>query len=237
MRIVLAVLIAVGACILYLAEQDRPHPALVVAAGVAVWVVALGGLATAVDSAIQSHRVKRLDEMRAPIAMRVLALRYEIAEITHIDRNALGISVYLVRPHFRWFAPRLRPVYEDRRTVRRVRSGIRWRVGKGVIGLCVQESREVTVDTREVFEEFEADGDSSWMLRSHNDRMGLSSKEMRLAGTKYSVVFAVPIFRGSRTVGCIGLDAPPGSKPLVRQKAARLAMNSAATAIEGILEK
>lgn len=237
LRIGLAALIALGGAVLFVI--DRYQTAWLIPGGpIATGSVAIGGFVAAVDSAIQANRETKLERLRTPAARTITALIYELRDKTQIETEHLGLSLYLVRPRrFPRHRPRLTVLYEDRRGVRRVRSGIKWRVGKGVIGLCVAIRQHVVVDLRELDLLFEQKGDSGWPNLDRALRVGLSAKEMREVKGMYAVVAAAPIFRKGRAVGCIGLDAPPGSKGLIDSDVVRDAMGDAAASFEAILDR
>lgn len=237
-RFAIATAIALASAVLLAAERDllakAPPAALLDAAG---WVVVVGGVYAAFDSAIQAQRRKRLADLKAKIARPLMAVMYEVRDATGIPFENLGVGVYQRRRAVMWWrGDRLECIDAQRRGLSPVRSGIRWRVGKGAIGLAVKSGKEVAVDLSDLERDFEALGDKGWGGLAAEDRLGLSADEMRLAKGKYQVVFASPVFAGSRVTGCIALDASGTTMAVLYTDAVRRLMSSAATDVSGMLE-
>lgn len=233
-RVSVAVVAALAAATLLLTGKDVLVPADMQAGAttVAGIAAAMTGLIGSLDSAIQAHRAKRRVEIQALAGKRLLATLYEVSDAIGIDRDALGIALYI-----RTWTGGLRRVEGTPRLLSPAHSGIRWRVGKGAIGWAVKTGAEVCVDLTELDREFELVGPDGWRDISAEQRLGLSPREMRLARGKYAVVLASPVFGGRKGVsGCVALDVSNATKAQVYVDPVRRAVSSAATAVSGMID-
>jgi hypothetical protein len=104
-----------------------------------------------------------------------------------------------------------------------------WRPGKGVIGLCVVEGRDIGFDVSELDARLAGVTRAEWSTLPEDARLGLSFDEWELLRDKYGVIVATPIVReraGRSTA--IGLRQPrrpvrPARRAVLRRGARRAA--------------
>lgn len=106
----------------------------------------------------------------------------------------------------------IRPVRYKRNT-----SGLRWRLGMGVIGTALQDNTRLAIDVDAAWAPLRGCTKDEWDAQPDDVRQGLTHEEFRtaVAGTPGSAdpagqfVLAVPVWRGSKPVGVVALDTPP----------------------------
>jgi hypothetical protein len=110
----------------------------------------------------------------------------------------------------------IRPVRYKRRT-----SGLRWRLGMGVIGMALADNTRLAVDVDEAWRPLRDCGPEKWQSQPREVVQGLSYTEFQTAvagaaGTSESAgqfVLAVPIWKGDKPIGVVALDTPPRMGP------------------------
>ncbi|RJK96796.1 hypothetical protein [Vallicoccus soli] len=183
-----------------------------------VVVTAVIATGTSSATAVGEYRRKQAESRREDADFFLRGARWAVHDLTGLDVRDLGVACYAVRrPRLApWAAPRLRRIGRVRSTRRPAASGVRWRPGVGVVGVCVRDGRAVVRDV-------EAD-ERPWLEATRRDwesvvpehvKIGLSYDEFRRVRGKYHVVLAVPIIQEqgarSRVVGAVALDGPSGS--------------------------
>ncbi|MFS0705312.1 hypothetical protein AB6N23_12380 [Cellulomonas sp. 179-A 9B4 NHS] len=232
LRVAVAVAIAAATAVLLAVDREAVVPAAWRADANlwATWAAVVGGFVASVDAAVQAHRTRRLDAVRAPAGKLLLAALYEVRDATGLDLDNLGIALYR-----RGWTGRLHAVEATRRLLSPAHSGIRWRVGKGAIGWAARTGEEVCIDLVELDRLYERLGDLRWARLPAEERLGLTPRDMRRAHGKYAVVLASPVFSGSTVVGVVALDVTNASKARVYTDDVRRAASSAATAVSGMI--
>lgn len=92
-------------------------------------------------------------------------------------------------------------------------SGVSWKQGKGVIGLCWQTRTAQWEQLDGAFAKLGDVGPDRWLSLDTRRTYGLSFTEYQALGTKYGTVAAVPIIdSGDKYIGCVTLDTPAGVK-------------------------
>lgn len=137
----------------------------------------------------------------------------DIAHIASLPCQRIGVHAYVVRNHF---PSRFRPATLDR--IERVRlsstpvpSNINWTAGKGVVGLCWQQQRDIAMDLDALHGPHVGCDASIWATLGHDVTLGLSFQEFKRTTGKYGFVVATPLARPSgEVVGVIAADGPCG---------------------------
>lgn len=200
------------------------------------------GLVSATGAAVGDFRRGRAEARREDIGFAITGAAFAIQDLTLIDVRDLGLAVYVLRrDRWRPWLHVLDRVYRLRAARRPAVSGITWRPGKGVIGLCVQTRDAVGQDVgRDEAPWLDATPDD-WALRVPDHvRSGLTYEEFRAVRGKYHVVVAVPILDetrpGDEVRGCLALDGPAGSYDTLWTQEVRDALTfSAATLRQYVL--
>jgi hypothetical protein len=201
-------------------------------------VVAAGALAfvSALAAAIEEYRGGVAAAMREKVAFVLRALAFDLQDAVGLDVRELGVSAYVLRREV--FAPwrlRLARLHRERPAWSRATAGVHWRPGKGVVGRCVAEGKDVAVDLIVLDKALRDVTRRQWSSTDAELRLGLSWREYQRVRGKYGVVVASPIIddRGphARVIGCVAVDAPPGSLKKVTPEPVRERVATAATAI------
>jgi hypothetical protein len=182
-------------------------------------VVITAVIATGTSSATAwgEYRRKQAENRREDADFFLRGARWAVHDVTGLDVRDLGVACYAVRrSRLPGARPVLRRIGRVRSTRRPTASGVRWRPGVGVVGVCVRDGQAVVRDV-------EAD-ERAWLTATREDwdtivpehvKVGLSYEEFRRVRGKYHVVLAVPIIteqgQRSKVVGCVALDGPTGS--------------------------
>jgi hypothetical protein len=138
---------------------------------------------------------------------------WQLQKITRGDRKQ-GEN----RPRLKTVA--IRTVRYKRRT-----SGLRWRLGMGVIGMALKDNTRLAVDVDEAWKPLRNCGAATWDAQPAEVRQGLSYAEFQTAvsGAAGSdepagqFVLAVPVWKADKPVGVVALDTPPEMAPAARE--------------------
>lgn len=121
------------------------------------------------------------------------------------------------RPRLKTVA--IRPVRYKRQT-----SGLRWRLGMGVIGLALADNTRLAVDVDHAWRPLRGCGAEEWEAQRPEIRQGLSYKEFQTAVAGVAggdepagqFVLAVPVWKSDEPIGVVALDTPPDMGPAAR---------------------
>ncbi len=204
--------------------------------GVALAALAMG---SSLGAAVGEYHTQRSAERRAKVAYLLEALGWAIQDATGIDLRDLGLAAYVIdRPLLRR-QQRLRRLHRLRPRATPGVSGVTWRPGKGVIGMCVVEGRDIGYDVSALDRDLEGVSAAEWAQLAADDRLGLSYEEWLLLREKFAVVVATPIVREhsgrARTIGCVAVDGPAGKLDALFSDEVRIEMQSAATSLERVV--
>ncbi|NYJ05142.1 hypothetical protein [Petropleomorpha daqingensis] len=186
-------------------------PTAVVAAAAATGVVAVG---TAGTSAFGQYRGDRRQAAEQSAAYIVRPALLELSVKANLDLRKLGISVWLVR-HRMWRTDVLDRLLRERPSFSPAASKIKWTVGKGIIGRCVQDGADFGDDVAQSHGPFMNATEAEWLAAPEGVRLGLSFADFRALRGKYGAVVATPLVddtkNPAKVVGCLALDGPAGS--------------------------
>lgn len=207
-----------------------------VALAVGVAALALG---SSVAAAYGELRRQRSAAQREKVAFLLQALGFAVQDTTGIDFRDLGLAAYVVeRPLWRRH-PRLVRLHRVRPRTSPGVSGVAWEPGKGVIGMCVTEGRDVGYDLAEFDADLAGITREEWDALDPDERLGLTYDEWLRLRDKFGVIVATPMVReqGGRslTIGCVALDGPAGTLDTLFSDDVRAALQSAATSLERVV--
>ncbi len=178
-------------------------------------VLAAGATAAA---AVDQYRSGRAEARREKATFRLRTLSFTIQDLSAIDVRDIGLALYVVRRD--WRHPRtsvLARVARDRAAHRAAVSGLVWRPGMGVIGLCVLRGDLVGVDVAAAQAPMAHATPAQWAGADPEVTLGLTYAQFQATRDKYHAVVAAPVVdsgsRSSTVVGCLSVDGPPGSFP------------------------
>ncbi len=241
LRLAVKVLAAVVAAALTAALSLRstevwtPSERTVVAMVVLLAVLAAASTA---GGAVEEWRARRVGARRDAADVILDAAAWAVVDTTGLDYRDLGLAAYRVQRSL-WvpWRQRLHRVHRVRAKRRPAASGVRWAPGKGVIGACVQRGQVVAVDVAADYAAIWPCTREEWETGVVPDeiRLGLTWSEFQDVRDKYDVVVATPILdttgAGTRVVGCVALDGPDGSLPLLARDDVLDLLDSAATSL------
>jgi hypothetical protein len=234
-KIILAAAAAATSTCLLAIGVDLWDPSRTIRTGL---VATTGAVAftSSVHAAVEEYRRRITAAAREKVAFVLRALAFDLQDATGIDVRELGVSAY-VRRRSRWcpWREELVRLHRERAVWCRATAGIRWRPGKGVVGRCVAQSKDVAVDLAALDMSLGAVTREQWPSVDPKLRLGLSWREYERVRDKYGVVFASPIIddRGphAMVVGCVAVDAPAGSRKKITRDEVRERVATAGTAI------
>jgi hypothetical protein len=170
---------------------------------------------TAVEAAIDQRRHGRVAELREQARAVLAPLLLELEEATGINARQLGVAAYRIRTPVWPFAKERLERLLRLQLIIRVASGITWRPGVGVIGQCVARGEDVVENVATLDEQLASVPPADWERLGEDLTYGFTYAEFQRVRGKYGVVLASPMIKetplGSRVIGCISVDAPPGS--------------------------
>ena len=248
-----AAVAAVTAVLLGLTQLKVVHPPVRVSVATVAVSAALAFTSTTV-SAVGAWRRRRDAAAQDRIAFVLRSLAYTVQDLTDLDTRELGISLHLLRadrwppgaalanlvaavsPGSRAARVRLVRVVRERASRRPTASGVVWRPGKGVIGLCVATGEVVGQDVAAVTGPWLRVPAERWTTVPDEVRDGFSWAEFAALAGKYGAVVAAPLIddagQSSRVVGCVSLDGPDGSFDLLWAADVRSALAQAAETLQ-----
>jgi hypothetical protein len=170
---------------------------------------------TAAEAAVDQRRHGRIAELREQARAVLAPLLLELEEATGINARQLGVAAYRIRkPTWPFGKERLERLLRLQLLIR-VASGIVWRPGVGVIGQCVRRGEDVVENLATLDEQLGSVSPDDWGSLGDDLTYGFSYAEFQRVRGKYGVVLASPMIKetplGSRVVGCVSVDGPPGS--------------------------
>lgn len=244
-----AAVAALTAALLGLTQLGLVHPPLALEAA-AVTVSAALAFASTTAAAVASWRRRRAAQLRERVGFVLRSLVYTVQDLTDLDAREVGVALYLLRAD-RWpptaalanlagalvpgrHATRLRlvRVVRERASRRPTASGVVWRPGKGVIGLCVRTGEVVGQDVGAVTAPWRGVTHDRWHAVPAAVRDGFGWADFHALAGKYGTVLAAPLIddapTGSQVIGCVSLDGPAGSFDLLWSPDVRSALAQAA---------
>ncbi len=220
-----ALLMLIGSFLVPLAPRDgwrSLHDSGQTLRNVATAVAALWGV---IDAGLAITRRRRSDDAATylEIALRILANLEDSGARLCQATSTTKCSLVIWRAHRLGWRERRRG--ETRRPLRsqyvyrgqgHVASGVQWRVGMGVIGQAIERNDALITEVEALWAPLRRGGERAWEDATDEARQGLTYGEFLLADHSgpgsttpgAPTVFAVPVVRGSATVGCVALDVP-----------------------------
>lgn len=237
-RVSTAVIVAVVGICLGLHEMGTwtlpgPFAAGLLIAGVFVAFV------TATEAAVDQRRHGRVAELREQARAVLAPLLLELEEATGINARELGVAAYRIRkPIWPLGKTRLERLLRLQLLIK-VASGIVWRPGVGVVGQCIQRGEDVVENLATLDEQLASVTPAEWDTLGDDLTYGFSYAEFQRVRGKYGVVLASPMIRetplGSRVVGCVSVDAPPGSFQALASNDIRALVAAAAVTLAAVV--
>ncbi len=244
-----AAVAAATAVLLGLTQLKVIAPPLRVQVGAVAVSATLAFLSTTV-SAVGAWRRRRDAAVHERIAFVLRSLAYTVQDLTDLDTRELGVSLHLLRadrwppgaalanlvdgvsPGSRAARLRLVRVVRERASRRPTASGVVWRPGKGVIGLCVATGEVVGQDVAADSGPWLRVPAERWSTVPDDVRDGFTWDEFAALAGKYGAVLAAPLIddsgQSSNVVGCVSLDGPDGSFDVLWSADVRSALAQAA---------
>ena len=197
--------------------------------------VALLALGSSVGAALDELQAQRSADRREKVAFILEALGFGVQDVTGIDFRDLGLAAYVLQRPLLRREERLVRLHRVRPRASPGVSGVDWQSGKGVIGMCVVEGRDIGYDVSELDADIAGTSREQWAALPDDERLGLTYDEWLLLREKFGVVVATPIVseRSGRatTIGCVALDGPAGRLDDLFSDDVRAQLQSAATSL------
>jgi hypothetical protein len=194
---------------------------------------------TATEAAVDQRRHGRIAELREQARAVLAPLLLELEEATGINARQLGVAAYRIRkPIWPFGKPRLERLLRLQLVIR-VASGIVWRPGVGVIGQCVERGADVVENLATLDEQLASVAPAEWDSLGEDLTYGFTYAEFQRVRGKYGVVLASPMIKetplGSRVVGCVSVDGPPGSFQVLASDEIRGLVAAAAVTLAAVV--
>ncbi len=222
----------------YLQLTSGADPIIQADHGDKAWAVSIITTVAVLSALTRFVRVLRLpgvENRGRRVASALRSLNKEVAKVVEDDKKAdkLGASAYVVRGWgpVQW----LHRIERERVADLPVPSGITWRPGKGVIGLCVSQSKEQNFDAGAFKAKYRKYTKEQWKKLDRDTRMDLRYDEFQRIHDKYGTVIAVPMMKGERVIGCVSFDAPEGLHRHLKDADVVDAVAAAAATVAGIV--
>jgi hypothetical protein len=196
-------------------------------------------LVTSATAAVHDFQSRKSAAQRAKVAFLLEALGFGVQDATGVDYRDLGLAAYVVERQSLRLRKRLVRLHRVRPRTSPGVSGVVWTPGKGVIGMCVLEGRDIGFDVSDLDARLAGVTREEWPSLPPDARLGLSFDEWERLRDKFGVIVATPIVREragrSRAIGCVSLDGPAGQLDLLFSEEVRAQLQSAATGVERVV--
>lgn len=173
--------------------------------GIAVAVLALSGIKPAITRALGERSAQR----ERDIVDALKAAYVQIVEGTELDWKEIGLHAFVVRRSWPrvWREHQVRVGRWRLKSTPAVASGVRWTLGKGLIGRCWELKKNVGANVTAEWGTTELT-EAEWEALDPSLRYGLSHEEYQRV-RDYGAIVATPILNDDgRYLGCISADAP-----------------------------
>jgi hypothetical protein len=237
-RVSAAVIVAVVGIGLGLHEMGISTLPSALAAGLLIAGV-LVAFVTAAEAAVDQRRHGRVAELREQARAVLAPLLIELEEQTGINARELGVAAYRIRkPIWPFGKTRLERLLRLQLLIK-VASGIVWRPGVGVVGQCIQRGEDVVENLATLDEQLASVTPDEWDSLGDDLTYGFTYAEFQRVRGKYGVVLASPMIKetplGSRVVGCVSVDGPPGSFQALASTEIRALVAAAAVTLAAVV--
>jgi hypothetical protein len=197
-----------------------------------VAILAITALLEVVRPGLQDRRLALERRVREVLKAALL----DIVESTGLDWRRLGVHAFLVRRTWRHpFRGVLRRVGRERLSSSPPASGIEWTRGKGALGRCWAEMRDVGVNLEVEWGSLRGSSRKDWEEASDEVKYGMSFEEFQRV-RDYGAIVVTPILdsrEGFR--GCVSVDAPGDVYEVLWSRDVREILQDAAQTIWGAL--
>jgi hypothetical protein len=148
-----------------------------------------------------------------------------------LDWKAVGVHAFWIKRTWRHPRGVLKPIASELLHVS-TPSGITWLKGKGAVGLCWDEQRDIGVNLAEDWGPLLGCTESEWDQAPEAVKYGLTYAEFKRAG-EYGAIVVTPIFdsQSHEVRGCVSVDAPEDSYDVLWSSSVREAIQDAAQTI------
>jgi hypothetical protein len=156
----------------------------------------------------QQHFLHKRLEFERMVSDTLRATLSQVVRQANLNWEQVGVNAFIVRREWpRLWRQRLVRVARQRFVSTPPRSGTIWRRGKGVIGQCWEQGRDVVTDLRVLWKPYVGNSQAAWDAAPPDVRMGLTFHEFHRVN-QYDAVLATPIQDESGFMGCVSIDAP-----------------------------
>lgn len=189
--------------------------------------ITIWGLLDAIWDFLRRRREKQLKSIIFDIDVILLELEDLAVQANHSLRlSECAVKVWAVRRRSLWECIKR----EKRKPLTKVTqssllrethsSGLRWRVGMGVMGSALHDNNPLAVDVSHAWAAASDRSESSWEALPEASRLGLNHEEFlklaRSTGPLGPFVLAVPYFEGGTALGVVALDMNPNDAKRIK---------------------
>jgi hypothetical protein len=200
--------------------------------------VAIGALVLlAIREPISSWRRELRAGLRQDVLDVLRGAMLRIVEVSGLDWRTLGVHVFLVQHRARRFWRPELVRFARWRLARQTASGpIIWRKGKGVIGRCWEEARDVGANLAEEWAPHVGCTQVAWEALPAELRYGFSFEEFNSSPLAQGAIVATPMLdQEGRVMGCVSADTPREGYDQLWRAPVREILQEAAETISALL--
>jgi len=231
--------LAGGAVLVLLVTLDRPHGFWTSRAHLTYFIAAVAVIALAAAAPELLNRFSDIGLQRRMEVEEVLkAGLVRLSQVTGIEPWHIGTHAYrVVRPIMRLRNKELRKVALFRLGATHLAGGVRWTIGKGVIGTSWQQENFAAYDATDDVARAMSDP-AAWDAQPAPARMSMSSVEMG-AARHYGTIAALPVIdpRRNAIIGVVSVDGPSGALEALGSTQVELALNDLQLGVRRALER
>ena len=189
---------------------------------------------------IRDKRKRLADEQLERIRQVMLMALSDISDIASLGCQDLGVHLFVPKHRFPrgLREPTLERLLRVRLSSVPVPSEVNWIRGKGIVGSCWLQERDVGMDLHGLHSLHYGCDEAHWAKVPEAVRMGMTYQDFQRTQGKHGWVLATPITRSvGGVVGIISVDGPCGSSSALDTGRVRAALRRLADDVERHLDR
>lgn len=175
--------------------------------------IALVGAGEPFVARMNERRRRVVADQMEQLKQRMTLALVDIAHLVSLPCQDIGVHLYVVQHPSpkRLRKPHLDRLLRVRLSSVPVSSDIRWSRGKGVVGSCWQQERDLAIDLHVLHEPHYACDEHGWQALPPEVTLQMTFSDFERTRGKYGVVLATPMTRElGGVIGVVTVDGPCG---------------------------
>jgi len=176
-------------------------------------IIAIVGAGEPFFARMRDRRKRHAHEELERVRQVMLMALADIAHIASIPCQDLGLHLYIPTTPFlrRFREASLARTLRVRLSSIPVPSDVNWTRGKGVVGSCWKQQRDVAIDVDQLHRAHYGCDEAAWEVLPEAVTMGMTFEEFQHTQGKYGWIVATPITRPTGgVIGILSVDGPCG---------------------------